>query len=139
MEDQLEGSQPVGSGRAMVSVWAKRVWFHWNPVLFCFETWNVLSGQLLPTDGNTERTDVGTLSGLTHDSQGSAPSIKEIPLPSGLGNHEEEVERLYEPEGVEDTKETVSSGHKRADPHMNSETGSMPRACPGSNQMGSQL
>lgn len=84
--------------------------------------------------------DVGTLSGLTYDSQGSAPSIKETPLPSGLGNYaEEDLERLYKPEGVKDTKETVTSGHKRADPHMNSETGCMPRACPGSNQMGSQF
>lgn len=37
---------------------------------------------------------------------------------------------MYEPEGVEDTKETMSFGHRRADPHMNSETGSMPRGLP---------
>lgn len=57
-------------------------------------------------------------------------------LPQGSGNYvEEEAERLQEPEGMEDTKETVSSRHNGTDTHELTETVA---ACTGRRQMGSQ-
>lgn len=44
------------------------------------------------------------------------------PSPQGPGKpSEEEAERLWEPEGMEDAKETRPSRHIRTDTHMNSE------------------
>jgi hypothetical protein len=43
------------------------------------------------------------------------------PSPQGSGSHaEEEAERLCEPEAMDGSKETVSSGYNKTDAHMDS-------------------
>lgn len=61
------------------------------------------------------------------------------PFPSG-NYGEQEVERVWESGWMHDSKETMSSPHSKIDAHTNSETVAAPnpRACAGSNQMGTQ-